>query len=84
MPYDIIKKEDGKYHVIKQGDGDVPGGEHETRAEAEAHMKALYVNVPDAHRTPGMRHGGTMKLDDSYQPTPITEIFVDGRKRLVR
>lgn len=77
MPYDVNKR-GNKYVVIKQENGEVVG-EHDTRAEAEAHMKALYVNVPEA-RSPGTRHSKTTVLDDGYEPVPITEAYVDGKK----
>lgn len=47
MPYEIQKK-DGKFVVINQKTGVmVPGGAHATRADAVAHMRALYANVKD-------------------------------------
>lgn len=53
MPY-MIKKQDGKYGVFKQGgDGKPTGnamGMHPTRAEAMKQMDALYANDPGASK----------------------------------
>lgn len=46
MPYEI-KKENDKFCVVKKDDGSVIKC-HDTMADAEAHMKALYANVPEA------------------------------------
>ena len=46
MPYEI-QRQDHEYCVVKQGSGDVVKC-HPTKADAMAHMRALYANVPDA------------------------------------
>lgn len=53
MPYKTQKTDQcpvGKpYGVINENTGKVvPGGCHETKDKAEAHMRALYANVEDA------------------------------------
>ena len=50
MPY-ILRKRGRETCVLNQQTGQtVPGGCHPTRAQALRHMRALYVNVPDARR----------------------------------
>lgn len=45
MPY-AIRHEDGGFAVFNEDTGEtVPGGRHETRADATEHMQALYANV---------------------------------------
>lgn len=46
MPY-AIEPKDGKYEVVNKETGDVKGT-HATRAKAEAQMRALYANEPEA------------------------------------
>lgn len=69
--------------MIKQSDGKVLGT-HDSRPEAEAQMRAIHANEGNRTRpSPGTRHmakGGLMKLNDSYEPESITEVYVDGRK----
>ena len=38
----------------------VPGGHHKTKADAEAHLRALYANVPDARKSDMADHDGAM------------------------
>lgn len=80
MPYDVLKVE-GKYKVINQGDGKVLGT-HDTRGEAEAQMRAVYhgERSHNSKPTPGARAGKDSRLNDSYEPIPISEVYVDGRK----
>ncbi|MDE1850053.1 MAG: hypothetical protein KGI00_04975 [Candidatus Micrarchaeota archaeon] len=83
MPYDIRKTKEG-YEVINQITGESKGVS-KTRPKAEAHMRALYAHEPkDSNPVPGMRSGGFgLILDDTYQPRPITEVYVDGKKHIV-
>lgn len=79
MPYDILKV-DGKYRVIKQG-GDKTFGTHDTRGEAEAQMRAiLHSESSNIKPTPGARAGGLLRLNDSYEAVPISEVYVDGHR----
>lgn len=76
MPYEI-RKDGDRYCVHNQETGDkVPGGCHPTHALALGHMRALYVNVPDA-RTKAAEdkkpYGDVSYADPGYQP--------DGKKR---
>ena len=50
MPYEIREMND-QYCVCTPGDGPIEGGCHDTRAEAQDHMAALYANVEDAQMT---------------------------------
>ncbi|HHT9130893.1 MAG TPA: DUF2188 domain-containing protein [Candidatus Tripitaka californicus] len=52
MPYSVEKR-GKKWAVVTEGTGKTHGM-HSSKAEAEAQMRALYANVPDArkkHRT---------------------------------
>ena len=82
MATDIIKV-DGKYRVFTQNSKGKPLGTHDTRREAEAQMRAIIHSEGsgNAKPTPGARTGkGDERLNDSYLPEPITEVYVDGRK----
>lgn len=46
MPYDI-RQRDGRYCVIKRGDGENMGC-HDSRAAAQRQMRALYVSEESA------------------------------------
>lgn len=49
MPWDVRKSgcpESKPYAVVKESTGEVVGC-HETRQDAESHMRALYANVKD-------------------------------------
>ncbi len=46
MPYQV-EKQDGEFCVVGPDGKVVKGGQHKTKAEAEAHMKALYANVKE-------------------------------------
>jgi len=48
MPYEI-RKRGSKYLVVNAKTGDAKGT-HDTRAKAEAQLRALYANVKDAKR----------------------------------
>jgi len=79
VPYDILKV-DGKYRVVKQGE-EKTFGTHDTRPEAEAQLRALYHSEsPPAKPTPGTQAGKGMRLNSSYEPEQISEVYVDGRK----
>lgn len=61
MPYEIVSDSedcDG-FAVVKTGDGIVPGGCHETKTEAEAHLTALNI----------AEFGSESRAADSYEPT---------------
>lgn len=45
MPW-VIKRLDGKYKVVQKDSGRV-AGTHNTRAEAQAQLRALYANVKE-------------------------------------
>jgi hypothetical protein len=47
MPWKIVKQ--GKRHCVVKADGKTVKC-HDSEAQAQAHMKALYANVPDARR----------------------------------
>lgn len=55
MPYSVGKHDScpaSKPHAVLRADGSVvPGGCHESRADALSHQRALMVNVPDAKKT---------------------------------
>lgn len=80
MAYDILKI-DGKYRVIVQGK-EKTLGTHDTRAEAEAQMRAVVRSEGsgNAQPTPGAQSGKGQRLNDSYLPEPISEVYVDGHK----
>ena len=80
MALDIIKV-DGKYRVIKQGE-EKTFGTHDTRREAEAQMRAINYSEGshNANPTPGVQAGKGQRLNDSYEPVPISEVYVGGRK----
>ena len=47
MPWNI--RREGSQHCVHKESGElVPGGCHKTRAEAIAHMRALYVHVDES------------------------------------
>lgn len=80
MPYDIIKVE-GKYRVFAQGGKSKTFGTHDTRQEAEAQMRALkYSEEPPQKPVPGTQAGKGFRLNSSYEPEAISEVYVDGKK----
>ena len=77
--YDIVKTE-GKYRVFEQGK-DKTFGTHDTRKEAEAQMRALiHTQDPPTKDSPGTYAGKGMRLNSSYEPEAISEVYVGGRK----
>jgi hypothetical protein len=67
MPYRIGAKGTngcGGYPVVKE-DGEVVGC-HATRAEADAHLQALYANVPDAQKSAVAGATPSFTVDPKY------------------
>jgi hypothetical protein len=67
MPYRIGAKGTngcGGYPVVKE-DGEVVGC-HATRAEADAHLQALYANVPDAEKADVAGANPSFTVDPKY------------------
>lgn len=66
MPY-AIKPSDGKFCVVNsETDKPVEGGVHATRAQALAHMRALYANAPDASKSVGQQVSSTLETLISF------------------
>ncbi len=78
MAYDILKDR-GKYKVITQI-GQKILGTHDTRREAEAQMRAIEIHENSkTSPTPGtLAPDGKSVLNDSYEPVPVTKVYVDG------
>ena len=68
-PWKIVRV-DGKFKVVGIEDGKV-FGTHDTKEQAQAHMRALYANVPDARKD---ARGGdtniTVNVPDFKMPGP--------------
>jgi hypothetical protein len=67
MPYHVGGKGSngcGGYPVVKEG-GEVVGC-HATRAEADAHLQALYANVPDAEKSAVAGATPSFTVDPKY------------------
>lgn len=61
MPYEIVTDAEdcAGFAVVKTGDGIVPGGCHETKTQAEAHLTALNI----------AEFGNEDRAQDSYKPS---------------
>lgn len=68
MPYKVGVKGSAKgcggYPVVKEG-GEVVGC-HPTRAKADAHLQALYANVPDAQKSEVAGANPSFTVDPKY------------------
>ncbi len=65
MPWDI-KRRNGKYCVVKQGESSpVPGGCHDTQEKARAHQRALYASEEVA-KVDGMSEAEKMMWQGIY------------------
>ncbi len=81
MPYDVIQ-ENGKYNTIDQKTGKVLGT-HDTRDKAESQMRAIgheESRRANPLKSPGTKGPGKTVLNSSYEPVPISEVYVDGHK----
>jgi hypothetical protein len=72
MPYRIDESE-GKFLVVNEDTGDVKG-EHPSRAKAEAQMRALYANEPDAK---SMKVGRRNSSSDSRKLEQIRDLVIE-------
>lgn len=48
MPWKVVKQKD-HWNVVKESDNSVVT-KHDTKKAAEAHLRALYANVPEARK----------------------------------
>lgn len=70
MPYKIEENE-GQFMVVNSDTGDVKG-RHASRAKAEAQMRALYANEPDAGKSESVSENSALNL--SYAKSLGVEI----------
>lgn len=74
-PWKVVQNGE-KWNVVAVEGGKV-FGTHDSKADAEAHMRALYANVPDARKREGDTVNVTVNVPDFKMPGPqVIEVHV--------